>query len=91
VLELYVQRDLSPAKWTHATPAYDVMTTCRRNTARTSTGTHPSTANREDAPALSKADIEDVLAFLRTLTDADLLPQASGSGQLAPNVGLTDR
>jgi cytochrome c peroxidase len=73
-LKFYVQRDTNPARWypTHARLPYnDLPQAMRPNVDRT---TLPLTGNPGDKPVWSSADIDDVLAFLNTLTDADTKP-----------------
>jgi hypothetical protein len=38
--------------------------------------TAPMNRSAGDAPALSEAEVRDIVAFLRTLTDEDALPAA---------------
>jgi cytochrome c peroxidase len=75
VLEFYVQRDLSPEKW-YARDASgkpllydDLPAEYHENVS------HEPPFDRAPgaAPALSEAEIGDVIAFLKTLTDADLV------------------
>jgi cytochrome c peroxidase len=73
-LEFYVQRDTDPARWypTHARLPYnDLPAAMRHNVDRT---TLPLTGNPGDKPIWNSHDIDDVLAFLNTLTDADAQP-----------------
>jgi cytochrome c peroxidase len=79
VLEFYVQRDLSPEKWYprdargHIQPYDDLPPEYRANVDRDP----PFNRKPGDTPALSKTEIGDVIAFLKTLTDGDLLPRAT--------------
>jgi cytochrome c peroxidase len=73
VLEFYVERDLRPKKWYAAgrqrqPQIYDDLPAqYHRNVNQEP----PFDRKPGDAPALSKSEIEDVIAFLETLTDAD--------------------
>jgi cytochrome c peroxidase len=79
VLEFYVARDLHPRKW------YPRGRDGRVQSYDDLPAQYHANLNREppfdrgpgDAPALSKADIEDVIAFLKTLTDADAVERVS--------------
>jgi len=74
VLQFYATRDTSPGKWyaktgDHVEPFNDLPPEYRANVNR-----EPPFGGKPGAPpALSAADIEDVIAFLKTLTDADLV------------------
>ncbi len=71
-LEFYVQRDTRPERWytTRAVLPYDDLPAAMRvNVDRT---TLPLTGHRGEAPVWSAAQIDDVIAFLTTLTDADV-------------------
>src|SRR5882724_10722196 len=71
VLEFYVQRDTSPKKWyqhgddTGSAAFDDLPPEYRENVNREP----PFDRKRGDRPALNAAEIADVIAFLRTLTD----------------------
>jgi cytochrome c peroxidase len=70
-LEFYVQRDTNPARWYTSRaplPYDDLPPALRTNVDRT---TLPLTGRPGDTPVWSSADIDDVIAFLNTLTDAD--------------------
>jgi cytochrome c peroxidase len=75
VLRFYVTRDTSPELWyPKAADASvlkfdDLPEIYRRNVNRTEA---PYNRQAGDAPALSEAEIDDLLAFLKTLTDADV-------------------
>jgi cytochrome c peroxidase len=70
VLEFYVERDLQPQKWYPSGRPYDDLPEqYRANLSREP----PFDRKRDDAPALSKTEIDDVIAFLATLIDGDLL------------------
>jgi cytochrome c peroxidase len=74
VLEFYVQRDTNPKKWyphgvdTGSGPFDDLPQEYRENVNREP----PLDRKPGDHPALNAAEIADVIAFLRTLTDGDL-------------------
>ena len=74
VLEFYAGRDLQPTRWYgrgedgRAQSYDDLPARFRGNVDRTA----PLDRRPGDLPALSSTDIDDLLAFLRTLTDADL-------------------
>ena len=78
VLEFYVERDLKPERWYSAsngrTQIYDDLPERYRGNVD-----HEPPLNRMpgDQPALSGAEIDDLLAFLQTLTDADLAAGAT--------------
>jgi cytochrome c peroxidase len=69
-VRFYVQRDTDPARWYGAAGALDELPARYRANLNTDPpfGGHPG-----DAPALTEAEIADVVAFLETLTDADQL------------------
>jgi cytochrome c peroxidase len=74
VLEFYVERDTSAGKWYpkvrgHVDSFDDLPAAYRKNVNREP----PLDRKAGAAPALSKAEIGDVIAFLQTLTDADLI------------------
>jgi cytochrome c peroxidase len=77
VLEFYVERDTNPGKWYPKTrghvDAYDDLPQAfRKNVNR-----EPPFGGRPGgAPALERAEIGDLVAFLDALTDADLSPAA---------------
>ena len=71
-LTFYVQRDTDPQKWYPPNPdgsvkKFDDLPAAYVANANTSEA--PYNRRRGDAPALSDAEIEDVIAFLRTLSD----------------------
>ena len=72
VLTFYVQRDTNPEKWypQNADGTYDKFNDLpaeyRKNV---NTEEVPYNRKQGDAPALSDSEIEDVIAFLNTLTD----------------------
>jgi cytochrome c peroxidase len=77
VLVFYVQRDTHPEKW------YPRLADGRIDKFNDLPAAYKNNVNVEEVPyermkgqtpALNEAEIEDVLAFLRTLTDADLKP-----------------
>jgi cytochrome c peroxidase len=74
VIEFYVERDLKPERWYakdakgHVQLYDDLPEQYRKNI-----DTEPPFGRKAgDKPALSNAEIDDLLAFLKTLTDADL-------------------
>jgi cytochrome c peroxidase len=72
VLEFYAQRDTRPARWYSSggrvEPFDDLPKEYRVNVNREP----PFDRKAGAAPALTSAEIEDLLAFLKTLTDADV-------------------
>ena len=76
-LTFYVQRDTNPEKW-YAPDAngepirFDDLPAAYRGNVNTSEA--PYDRRRGDAPALSDAEIDDVIAFLQTLSDNDQQP-----------------
>jgi cytochrome c peroxidase len=76
VLDFYVERDINPGKWYakvggggQVDAFDDLPATYRKNVNRE----RPFGDKPGAAPALNKSEIRDVIAFLKTLTDADLL------------------
>jgi cytochrome c peroxidase len=73
VLDFYVERDINPGKWYpkvdgRVSPFDDLPPAYRKNVNR-----DPPFGGRPGAaPALNKSEIRDLIAFLNTLTDADL-------------------
>ena len=67
----YATRDTDPARWypERRTASSLSSTTCRRATGSTSTWTRRSAASPGGQPALDEAEIDDIVAFLGTLTD----------------------
>jgi cytochrome c peroxidase len=74
VVRFYVQRDTNPGDWYPtvggAVEKFNDLPAAYRGNVNTSEA--PYNRRPGDAPALSSAEIADVVAFLRTLTDADL-------------------
>jgi cytochrome c peroxidase len=73
-LEFYVQRDTDPAKWygnaaETKLPYNDLPVELRGNVDRV---TLPLARESKDGPAWNDQEIEDVIAFLKTLNDADV-------------------
>jgi cytochrome c peroxidase len=73
-LSFYVSRDTNPERWyTQADGSVvkfdDLPENYRRNVNRTEA---PYNRQAGDAPALTEAEIDDLIAFLKTLTDADV-------------------
>ena len=71
-LSFYVQRDTSPEKWyplasDGTVQKFDDVPAEYRGNVNTSEG--PYNRGPRDVPALSDAEIDDVIAFLNTLTD----------------------
>ena len=73
-MHFYVERDRLPSKWyprdgKGTVRIYDdLLPKYHDNVNRDP----PFDRQPNDAPALSRAEIDDVIVFLRTLTDADL-------------------
>lgn len=67
-LRFYVRRDTDPKLWYPAAKFDDLPTALRANVDVID---KPLTLKEGDTPAWSDADIDDVLAFLQTLTDRD--------------------
>jgi cytochrome c peroxidase len=76
-ISFYVQRDTNPEKW-YAADAngepikFDDLPAAYH--ANVNTSEAPYDRRRGDAPALSDAEIDDVIAFLQTLSDNDRQP-----------------
>jgi cytochrome c peroxidase len=74
-LEFYVQRDTDPARWygrsaASASPPYnDLPLALRGNVDRV---TLPLARKPGEKPVWNDAEIDDVIAFLKTLNDADV-------------------
>ncbi|UGQ47359.1 cytochrome-c peroxidase [Massilia endophytica] len=64
-VRFHVLRDIQPALWYPREPYDDLPPQYRGNVVKTA----PFDRRPGDTPALSESDIEDVLAFLRTLSD----------------------
>ncbi len=76
VLAFYAERDTNPGKWYakrggHVDAFDDLPPAYRANVNREP----PFGGKPGGTPALDKSEIRDVIAFLKTLTDGDLLPQ----------------
>lgn len=70
VLVFYATRDTDTKRWYGKGPAFnDLPATYQRNVNRSEV---PYDRKSGERPRLSEQDIDDVLAFLQTLTDADL-------------------
>ncbi len=72
VVSFYVQRDVFPEKWYPRLPdgsidKFNDLPPALRGNVNTTEG--PYNRKPGDAPALSEAEIDDVVAFLRTLSD----------------------
>ncbi|HVW67978.1 MAG TPA: cytochrome c peroxidase [Steroidobacteraceae bacterium] len=70
-LRFYVRRDTDPALW-YPGEKFDDLPADRRGNVDVID--KPLTLEKGAAPAWSDADIDDVIAFLETLTDKDVLP-----------------
>ena len=73
VIAFYVERDTKPGKWYpkvdgHVDAFNDLPIAYRKNVNRDP----PFGGNVGGAPALGRAEIRDVVAFLKTLSDADV-------------------
>jgi cytochrome c peroxidase len=79
VLEFYAERDTNPKKWFPKNPDgtvdlyNDMPPEYRANVEQTP----PFGRKPGERPALTRAEIRDMLAFLGTLTDADLVANAA--------------
>src|SRR5262249_3178419 len=70
VVAFYVQRDTNPGKWYGGGDRFDDLPVeFQRNVNRDPPFGH----GRGGAPALTGAEISDLVAFLKTLTDAGLV------------------
>nr|WP_233151903.1 cytochrome c peroxidase [Pelomonas sp. KK5] len=67
-LQFYVERDTQPQKWYAAGRPDDLPLAFHGNVDRIH---EPLTRKRGDPPVWNRRDVEDVVAFLQTLTDAD--------------------
>jgi cytochrome c peroxidase len=85
-IRFYVQRDTDPAHWYGRNPdgsprRFDDLP----ERFHANVNTDPPFGGRPgDAPALSDAEIDDVVAFLKTLTDADQTNARPNAGQRGP-------
>ncbi|WDD92455.1 cytochrome B6 [Burkholderia sp. FERM BP-3421] len=76
----YNTRSTDPARWYHGKPGFDDVPAAYRgniNVNSTPMNRRPGTP-----PALTETDVDDLVAFLRTLTDAryvDLMPKAGAA------------
>jgi cytochrome c peroxidase len=92
VLAFYAERDTNPGKWyarggvAGVEPFDDLPAAYRGNVNRE----RPFGGNPGAPPALRGDEIRDIIAFLESLTDADLL-KASARGRPAPASGVTAR
>jgi len=80
-VRFYVQRDTDPARW-YGRDARGAAQRIDDLPARyhANLNTDPPFGGAPgDAPALSEAEIDDIVAFLSTLTDADQLPGAAAA------------
>lgn len=73
-LEFYVQRDTNPERWyphnDHGIAKFDDLPSSQRENVDIVDA--PLDRKRGDKPAWNAQDIDDVIAFLKTLTDADV-------------------
>jgi cytochrome c peroxidase len=69
----YAERDTQPEKWYRHGPFEDLPEAYRANVNREP----PFDRKRGDPPPLTAGEIDDIVAFLQTLTDADLVSSAS--------------
>jgi cytochrome c peroxidase len=67
-VRFYAQRDTDPARWYGSAAKFDDLPAAYHANVNTEA---PFGAAPGAAPALSEAEIADVVAFLKTLTDAD--------------------
>ena len=75
VLAFYATRDTDPARWYGKGPAFnDIPPKYRRNVNRSEV---PYGQKPGEPPRLNEQEIDDLLAFLHTLTDADLARQVA--------------
>jgi cytochrome c peroxidase len=78
-VRFYAERDTRPADWYQrgktgkVEPYDDLPPRYRKNVDQL---TAPMNRRAGDAPALDEAEVRDIVAFLRTLTDEDALPAA---------------
>jgi len=76
VLGFYASRDTTPARWyrgAHERPPYDDLP----RELRSNVNQEPPFGRKPgEAPALTPSEIDDVIAFLKTLDDADVAPRA---------------
>jgi len=91
-LRFYVRRDTDPKLWypvsaSGSVDKFDDLPPALR--ANVDVVDEPLTREAGDAPAWSDAEIDDVIAFLATLTDADAL--AAAGPMVGPTVAGCDR
>jgi cytochrome c peroxidase len=74
VVEFYAERDLNPEKWysKNAKGGVQIYDDVPEQYRKNVNAEPPLDRKAGDKPALSSAEIDDLVAFLRTLTDADL-------------------
>ncbi|MDM0084037.1 cytochrome c peroxidase [Variovorax sp. J31P179] len=80
-VRFYAQRDSAPGRWygrdaRGRTVPFDDLPAQYHGNVNTEP---PFGQHRGDRPALSEAEIRDVVAFLKTLTDADQLPPSNST------------
>lgn len=86
VLEFYVERDIRPEKWyprnrDGSVQKFDDLLPAHYANVDTDA---PFDRHAGDAPALSDVEIQDVIAFLKTLTDGYQLPAEAPVSVIAP-------
>lgn len=86
VLEFYVERDTNPEKWyprgkDGKVEKFNDLPT--QDQANVDTTDAPLDRKRGEAPVWNEQQIDDVLAFLETLTDQDALQREASAGQAA--------
>ncbi|KPC55397.1 cytochrome-c peroxidase [Amantichitinum ursilacus] len=78
-LQFYVQRDTAPQKWYSSVHGkvqkFDDLPADKR--ANVDTNDEPLTRKRGGTPAWNEQDVDDVIAFLNTLTDRDAMVVAA--------------
>lgn len=81
VLEFYVERDIEPQKWypVQADGTVRIYDDLPSQYWKNVSHEPPLDRNRADTPALNGAEIDAIIAFLGTLTDADLAPAPRGN------------
>ena len=90
-VRFYAQRDSAPGRWyardaRGRTVLFDDLPAQFHGNINTEP---PFGRHRGGKPALSEAEIRDVVAFLKTLTDADQLPPPSNSTSASISTGMS--
>lgn len=78
VIDFYLTRDSNPRKWYPKGTAHARYDDLPADAQKNVNQEPPFGRKRGQAPALDKAEIKDLIAFLDTLTDADLVAPAAG-------------